>query len=254
MANGIVITTKENWRDKETGIGMRVVCNDNLFLLYKALQECKKRNYPSPEQNAEGWGSLQQVISELYFEENGGSKPLLCIEIGPLLDLNRSSGPFAGDCIIRDWEIVERRWLSSLDASINTTKWLVDLFGDPNGTYSAQRKQLLAQRKDNSADGKSLESEGLFEKENLIDPSKAAEELQGAALWIVHEGDYMEVFFPDYASCIGTNFKISNGKISFSNCRPVWGILKAQHQDANGIRIAEDVLNSRKSDILQACS
>ena len=94
MGNRAVITTAER------KVGVYLHWNGGRSSIEGFLGYCKRKGYPSPEQDCYGWARLCQVIGNFF----GGA---YSVGIDAYWDLDADNGD-NGTYIIKDWEIVDR--------------------------------------------------------------------------------------------------------------------------------------------------
>lgn len=100
MGNRAVITTEENFR--RNGVGVYLHWNGGITSVEGFLKYCKLKGYRCPEDDCYGWAMLVNTITNFF--EDGMS----CgIDIISNLDCENGDN---GVYIIKDWEIVDRKF------------------------------------------------------------------------------------------------------------------------------------------------
>ena len=100
MGNRAVITTKENF--EKNGVGIYVHYSGDLESIEAFLTYCKIIGARQPENDDYGWATLSRVIGN-YFGDTTG----IGINVVQQLDATNSDN---GTYIIKDWQIIDRRY------------------------------------------------------------------------------------------------------------------------------------------------
>ena len=129
MGNRAVITTKENFENN--GVGIYVHWNGDIESIKTFLTYCKIIGARQPEDDGYGWATLSRVIGN-YFGDTTG----IGINVINQLDTNNSDN---GTYIIKDWQIVDRRYSLGKLKSDMTYEELLDKLLDVD---SCQPKPL----------------------------------------------------------------------------------------------------------------
>lgn len=104
MGNRAVITTPEDYLNKDTGLGVYLHWNGGRDSVVPLLRYCKMRGFRCPESSQYGWARFAQVAANFLGMEG------LSIGIGRVSELdcdNYDNGVY----LIRDWEIVGREFV-----------------------------------------------------------------------------------------------------------------------------------------------
>lgn len=108
MGNRAVITTEDNFN--HNGIGIYLHWNGGRDSIEAFLEYCKMQHFRCPEDDCYGWARLTEVISN-FFE--GG----LSVGIDLLENLDCDNGD-NGVYIIKNWEIVKRRYFKGKEQKV----------------------------------------------------------------------------------------------------------------------------------------